>query len=293
MYVYSLHDPSGHPLLAAIAKRSYRVHRGTCFAEPTSPAIVVDPRHAPSENPGASELLLEDTDLFAPLKPSTDVLVRGCAHSRRRAVPFLDTAVVAGSMRKNVRVWGHRTIQMDHVNRLRFTAPEPFESVRLTWDLAYGGRDTRAEQQRTAGRRNDQDPSGSAGGEIVYPRNPAGRGFFLDRDRESLAGLPAPRLEDPEDPVSPDRLLARDPDDWLDRPMAACYGPVDWTCFPRSAFWIGSDAGPPRGPFRRSAAGCSAPTTFVCDHPALRRIFGLTTVLPPDSRGLDFGETNA
>ncbi len=55
MFVYSLHDPSGHPLLAAIAKRSYRVHRGTCFAEPTSPAIVVDPRHAPSENPGASE----------------------------------------------------------------------------------------------------------------------------------------------------------------------------------------------------------------------------------------------
>ena len=36
---------------------------------------------------------------------------------------------------------------------------------------------------------------------VLYPRNGAGRGYFLDVHRERLEGAPLPTLEDPTDPV--------------------------------------------------------------------------------------------
>jgi hypothetical protein len=98
----------------------------------------------------------------------------------------------------------------------------------LSWERAFGGQDA--------------PPPGSIWGElfpevpVTYPRNAYGQGFFLDRDRKRAHDSPAPNLDDPDDPVTPERLFAPAPGAWLDLPVAACFEPIDWCTFPRSAF---------------------------------------------------------
>ncbi len=256
MIVVSLQDPSGQPSLAVIVKKTYRIHRGRCVPESGAPPIVEDPRHVESTNRSALDRLAEDTDLISPLKPSTDVLLSGSAHSKRGPVRMLDTGVSVGPLRKQIRVWGQRTVHLDQAGRLRFTEPEPFTVASLAWDHAYGGRDDYAEALPAPGARRSFDRSyREERGAFAYPRNSAGRGFFVDVDRERLQGTLAPHLEDAEDPVLPGRLLARDPLDWLDRPAAASYEPVGWTSFPRVLWWLGADAGSPSRPVHEVRRG--------------------------------------
>src|SRR5262249_5158538 len=153
-----------------------------------------------------------ETDLVAGLKPATDVLLRGSAHSHRGPVPALSAALRAGPAAKVVQVWGDRRISLGPGGALRFTAPEPVTSMPLTWERAYGGQDAHVESKQPA----EPDPGVmsrrlAAGlGSLAYPRNGYGRGFFLDVDRERLAGAAVPNLDDPADPVQPDRMLVAD-----------------------------------------------------------------------------------
>ncbi len=173
----------------------------------------------------------------------------------------LGTSVQIGTFRKNVRAWGARTIELGVMGRPRFSDPAPFESMPLTWDNAYGGRDVHAENKarprRPAFARAARPESET--GALAYPRNPSGRGFFLDVDRDRLEGAAAPNLEDPEDPVTPDRLLAQSSLDWLDRPVGACYEPVDLFAFPRVAFWLGAEHLAPSRPVYEVRKGALRP----------------------------------
>ena len=237
--VVPTHIANKGPALGLLARRSYQLSRGRLVPAQEQPGLRVEPEHVSSVNPGALERLANDTDLACFGKPSTDVLVRGSAHSTRGPVRTLDTAVRVGSMGKSVRVWGHRVVELGPQGRLGFSASEAFQSLPLTWDHAYGGRDSHAEDKlhpraKWSRTRRDEEPPGA----VFYRRNPAGRGFFLDLDRERIAGTSAPNLEDPDDPVTPDRLLAKSDLDWMDRPVAACYEPVDWFSFPRQGFWL-------------------------------------------------------
>lgn len=256
-------DPAGTPHLAMVTKRVYQVHRGACRPLTEPPPFTEVPCHAASTNTGALDRLATDSDLFAPFKPSTDVLVSGMARSLRRPVRCLDTAVRVGALRKNVRVHGDRRIQLGAASRLRFSEPEPFETLPLVWDHAYGGRDLYAEDKlhpkKSSFARRPEPPLGA----IAYPRNPAGRGFFLDMDRERLLGAAVPNLEDPEDAVSPDRLLAKGSSDWSDRPMAACYEPVDWLSFPRVMLWLGVDYAHPAVPLVELGRGALRPEDLI------------------------------
>jgi hypothetical protein len=134
------------------------------------------------------------------------------------------------------------------MGQLRFGEAEPFEVLPLTWDRAYGGRDAHAEDRLHPKKSTFTPRAEAPRGAIAYPRNPAGRGFFLDLDRERLEGALLPNLEDPEDAVTPEGLLAKSALDWFDRPIAACYGPVDWMSFPRVALWLGAAHDPPARP---------------------------------------------
>ncbi len=257
--LFSVADPGGTPHLAMVAKRSYHVGRSVCrpLAEP--PPFAEVPCHAASTNRAAHDRLTADSDLFAPLKPSTDVLVAGMARSLRGPVRCLETAVRVGPLRKSVGVRGDRHIRLGPAGQLRFTDAEAFEALPLTWDRAYGGRDLHAEDKlqpkRVAFGNRAEEPTGS----IAYPRNPSGRGFFLDLDRERLEGAAAPNLEDPEDPVTPDRLLAKTSLDWTDRPVAACYEPVDWLTFPRVSLWLGIEHARPLHPLIELRRGTLRP----------------------------------
>jgi hypothetical protein len=255
--VHSWTTTDGSPRLGVLAKRSYRIEpgrRATPLAE--VPDIHLEPVLG-EENERGEPPLLHDTDLLAFERPLTDVLLRGQAHSTQGNVVELDTGLELGSARKKVRARGARRVLVGSDGRLAASAAEPFASMPLEWTRAYGGRDRHAEER--AQRRRHLAPE-DALGTIVYPRNRAGRGFYSDVDRDRLSGELLPNLDDPEDPVEPRRLLARGPGDWVDRPTAAGYGPIDWLTFPRCMFHLlRPDWDPPAATIRELALGALGP----------------------------------
>jgi hypothetical protein len=229
--------------LVLVANRAYRIHPGTRAAPlPEAVPVLMEPVYAPSSNEGAGRRLVEEAHPTAMGKPLTDVLVRGSARSQRGPVAVLDTGVRVGAARKAVRAVGDRSVVVGKDGSLSFSMAQPFTEIPLVWDRAYGGRDQHAERQFAS---HERSPFGKPGEtniwgftQVTYPRNAAGRGYYLDLDRARLEGAPAPNLEDPTDPVTPDRLLSATTTDWIDRPVAACYEPIDVFTFPRAAFLI-------------------------------------------------------
>lgn len=80
--------------------------------------------------------------------------------------------------------------------RLVMSEPEPFESIPLTWENAYGGK------------------CPVETGELPYHANPFGRGFYLDE--ESAEDGLLPNIEDPENPVQ----------SWEDQPVPRGAAPL-------------------------------------------------------------------
>lgn len=262
--LHSCKLPTGKSCLAVVAKRTYRFRRGKVELSGEQDSIVAEPEYVKSRNADAGPRLVHDSDLLGVAKPLTDVLVSATACSLRGPVRRLDTAVEVGPAARAVRVFGDRRVRLESGGRLAFTESDPFERMPITWDNAFGGRDVFAEEKlfpRASGfGRGRVKPDGGA---LSYPRNRAGRGFFIDVDRERLEGRLAPNLEDPDDPVTPDRLVSTDPDAWIDSPVAACYGPIDHATFPRAAFLIYPKHGAPRRPLRELAVGALFPADLA------------------------------
>ena len=258
--VTSYRGPDGRCYLAVTAKRRYAFRHGA-RAEPSGvPAPIRDARDCVPPADDRSGRMLRDVELMAGIKPATDVLLYGSAYSQRGAVASLTAALCVGPVAKSVQVWGERRIQLAQGGALAFSSPEPFESMRLTWERAYGGRDLYAESKEPlvpeqldlwAAR---EGPEPALGG-LSYPRNQYGRGFFLDLDRERLAGTPAPNLEDASDPVRPDRMLVSDDLDWIDCPVAACFEPIDEFTFPRALFFLPAEFNKPSRPIHEVTTG--------------------------------------
>lgn len=139
-------------------------------------------------------------------KPATDVVVVGAA-SEKGGVPVreLDVLVRVGPVQKALRVSGPRVFYKGTFG-LALSPPEPFTSVPLQWELAYGGTDS-------------SDPKKA----LREPRNPVGRGVAADP--RSLLNKLAPQIEDP-------RTL------WggSEAPVPAGFAAVPPHFLPRSAF---------------------------------------------------------
>jgi Uncharacterized protein conserved in bacteria (DUF2169) len=256
--VLSARLPGMGPCLALIANRAYRIQLGG-RASPLADVVPVttEPLYAPSSNEGAGRVLVEDAHAASMGKVFTDVLVRGTARSRRGPVTTLETGVRVGAARKAVRAVGDRRIVLGAGGALGFSAADPFVEMPLIWDRAYGGRDHHAEAlfaKHERPRFAAPPELGRMGALAVYPRNGAGRGYGYDIERARFAGAAAPNLEDPTDAVTPDRLLSATTNDWIDRPAAACYAPIDAFTFPRAAFLIPPAFDPPTRPVHEVGA---------------------------------------
>jgi hypothetical protein len=251
--------------LALVANRAYRIEPGRrASALPEAVPVRTEPLYAVSSNEHAERRLVEEAHPTAMGKPLTDVLVRGSARALRGATAVLETGVRVGAARKAVRVVGDRRILVGADGALSFSSPEPFVEMPLVWDRAYGGRDRRAEQLFAS--REPRERFGGPGeadlwrlAKVLYPRNGAGRGYYLDQERGRLDGAAAPNLEDPTDPVTPDRLLSTTTTDWIDRPVAACYEPIDVFTFPRAAFLVRPAFDPPSRPVHELGTGAVFP----------------------------------
>jgi hypothetical protein len=244
--LFSTSTADGRPLLASVVARVYRLRAGADLSPGEDAAPIIEPVYSEPDAPGATSYLVRDTDLLAPLKIATDVTLEGSAHALRGPVSSLRTQVRVGPLSKEVHVVGDRTIDVEPGGRWRLSDPRPFESMPIRWDRAYGGRDVGAEARLFPDRRRSGFGAAPEPAPLLAsPRNPAGRGFFVDVDVDRARGAAAPNLEDPQDPVRPDRLLARTPLDWVDRPVAACYQPVDWLWVPRASFLLEVEHEPP------------------------------------------------
>lgn len=111
-------------------------------------------------------------------KPGTDVVLVGQAWApSNRHVPALDVRLAVADKQKLVRVFGDRRWRNG-----ASTAPEPFQSMPLVYERAYGG-------IHVPDPRSDKI--------LAEERNPIGVGFAGKRKPEEFNGLPLPNLEDP------------------------------------------------------------------------------------------------
>lgn len=175
-------------------------------------ALAIDEEQAPLHSsdvywgePGSSSLRYPGDRHLA--KPSTDVLLVGHAHAPRgKPVTELLVELAVAELRKTVRVVGDREWTGGLLSRA--SAPEPFVTLPLIHERAFGGRSP-----------PDEDPP------RYEPRNPVGRGFRGARGQD-MEGSPLPNLEDPRAPIV----------DAGDRAAPACFAPIAPAWSPRKEY---------------------------------------------------------
>src|SRR5271157_58192 len=131
-------------------------------------------------DPGASSVLHEDD--FVLEKPVVDVLVNGRALAPNgRKVERLRVGLRVGPLKKELQVTGNRFWTQGLLG-VTPTSPEPFESMPIIYERAYGGIDTRS-----------NDP----GKHVSEPRNPIGVGFRGAPPQNPEIGTALPNIEYP------------------------------------------------------------------------------------------------
>ena len=149
--------------------------------------------------PGASHML-RDTELV-PAHPGTDVIINAVARAPGgRPLRRFQIGVEVGSLAKALVVTGKRCWERSLLG-LRATAPEPFTTLPVRWEYAFGG----------------TDPTGLE----FEPRNSAGCGLF--RSAKAAIGGELPRIE----------ALNSQITQWNDRPSPVGLAAVAPTWSPR------------------------------------------------------------
>jgi len=129
-------------------------------------------------------------------KQGVDVMLLGEAYPANGGLATAARVELkVGDLSYPIDVYGERRWVLSG-GKLVASQPEPFESMPLTWERAYGGK------------ANVQT------GEFPYHANPFGRGFYCDEE-DARDGL-LPNLEDPENPVKK----------WEDQPIPVGVAPM-------------------------------------------------------------------
>jgi len=138
-------------------------------------------------------------------KSNSDIIMLGHAFSPdKKEVRQMDVSLTVGQVHKTIRVFGDRQWQNG-----RISPPQPFRTMAMTYEKAYGGTHI-VDEKITA----------------TETRNPVGCGFSGQRKPEEMNGLPLPNLEDPDD-------LINDP---AQQPTPACFAASAPHWSPRSGF---------------------------------------------------------
>jgi hypothetical protein len=250
---------TGALLMACVARRTYTFSpSGKVAVADAQAPLTIDP--VMSDTPiDALARLDDDTDLVAP-KEMTDIVVRGTAHARKKSKELF-IAIALGKAVRRLRVSGERRAEVAADGAVKFSPAEGFERVALGPEIAYGGYDEAA-QDRLAPPPLEQfyllghKPVGL----FAYPRNSAGTGYFIDVERKRAHGAKLPQIEDPSDPLVPERFFVPVPEAWLDAPVAALTGWLPHASYPRFVRWFG-DRLPHLSPMRKIREidlGCGA-----------------------------------
>jgi len=190
--IYVLPDADGVDTAFTVVKATFALGEHTSIAEQQVPVALADVYHG---EPHTSSIKIP-SDLSL-TKARTDVLLLGTAYAPRGRTTQMDVSIAVGPLQKAVRVFGNRQWKRSGVGHSA-SPPEPFETMPLVWERAYGGVDRKGSEVR------------------AEHRNPVGAGYRASDGDKSLDGLPLPNLEDPEQLIG----------GWKEHPAPACFAPV-------------------------------------------------------------------
>lgn len=192
-------DVDGGQWCVAVVKGAYHIDvRGRLqLADAPATFVYADEHHG---DPGSSSLRFEAD--FAPFKPMTDVVVVGHAHAPdARPCLACDVALQVGRVTKMLRVHGPRVWTPGVLGLVPSKPTQPFETMPLRWELAYGGA-------------NDHG---------CEWHNPVGVGLADGVAEHQAVGTRAPSLEYLHDPVTR----------WGQRTQPANFAPIHRSWQPR------------------------------------------------------------
>src|ERR1700761_7929372 len=184
--------PQGDHIFGVLIKRTYDIVPGGGCARATANKKLV-PGDVHYDDPMNSTVKFESD--FIPFKLATDVVFNGRAHAPRgQRVTTLTASLIIGQHHKEVLVLGDRVALYNGKQGPVFTDPQPFETMELRYERAYGGVDIYSDSKM----------------QCVYPRNHLGRGYVVANTKRSVENLSLPNIEDPHDPLTPARLCVED-----------------------------------------------------------------------------------
>ena len=213
-------DANGEPIFSVLVKRTYDIQPGRVCerAAKPQPFVEVD-QYFDSGDPEWLSVQYE-SDLV-PFKTATDVVLIAKAHAPEgKPVDQLDVAVEIDEFRKVIRVVGQRQCRYQKGGVPQFTEPERFTRMEIRYEKAYGGWDHKSIPDLA----------------YAYPRNPLGTGLALKNRPDVIDGLPLPNLEDPQDLLTPERVVLDDPGQWNNAPLPQGLGWFQKTWYPRCSF---------------------------------------------------------
>jgi len=228
------YDSVGRPILSVLTKRTYRIREDLRLVV-ADEQLPVDTTDEPPAN-GYDPSWRGEIDV-APYKVATDVVFFGQAHAPGRACTSMEVEVGLPHIERQIRlqITGDRRCAYRRGREPSISDPEPFETMPLGYDRAYGGVDPRVQ--------HPHPPVDMAEALAMmmtvpgaYPRNPVGRGFVVGDHAEMIDGLRLPNIERADQRLRADRIVCPDMGKWDRQPLPAGLGWVDPGWFPRCAF---------------------------------------------------------
>lgn len=196
LFVFTNKDGQKHCIV--VVKSTFDVRNdGHCVAAEEQAALVYTDEH--HGDPGTTAIARESD--FAPMKPLSDVVVRGDAIAPGgRPVSQIEVALAWKDHVKRAIVTGNRT-WVQRWGALRPTPPQTFTGLPLAWHHGYGGVD---------------HIDGTTPQHAAEMRNPVGRGFHIARQPNRLVGCRLPNIE----------TAGRQMANWSDRCDPIGFGPT-------------------------------------------------------------------
>lgn len=209
--------PEGQHILSVLVKRSYDV-----IPDKRCVRAKMDQKLFPGDvhygDPMNSAVKFESD--FVPFKLATDVVLNGTAYSPNgKPAKNLLATMVVGQFRKDLFVIGDRVCRYREGYDPIFTDPQPFTTMEIRYERAYGGVDIYSDPKMPC----------------VYPRNHLGRGFVINNSKKAIENLALPNIEDPKNALTPQRLCAKHFMHWERQPMPQGLGWFSKYWQPRAA----------------------------------------------------------
>jgi hypothetical protein len=182
-------DPDGRERIVVVIKGTFRIPERGGVAELATTQVPHLYADVFTGEPGLSAVLYEYD--FAPSKLQCDVLLVGSAHApdgkpaRRVTVGFR-----VGPLKKGFEVLGNRYWKIGAMGDLSPSDPEPFTSLPISYDVAFGGTELLPNTQQMVS---------------AYAPNPVGKGHLPKSGSADVFGKKVPNTQEVGKPVTSPR----------------------------------------------------------------------------------------